>query len=217
MEKVLTGVLVGIFASAVLYAVAESGQIHLTPKPTPQTKAPQSKVAAGQPEIYIRWSQPDASPVDREQGRQTGSKDAMDATAMALKREAEILARTQAYNQRPRRMQIGARAQEGSFFFQYIEDWRAKTERVAKANYPSIEHGMQDSLMMTVSIKRDGTVEKITIDRPSRFQVLNEAAERIVRRAAPYLPFPPEMIARDIDVLDITRTWTFTNGKLSTR
>jgi protein TonB len=34
--------------------------------------------------------------------------------------------------------------------------------------------------------------------------------------AAPYPPFPPE-IARDTDVLEITRTWIFTNDQLSTR
>ena len=143
-------------------------------------------------------------------------EDATDATAMALKLEAEIAAKTQAYNQRPRRKQIGARAQEYRFA-QYIEDWRAKTERVGEVNYPTAARGrLYDSLMMTVSIKKDGTVEKIKIDRPSKFQVLNEAAERIVHRAAPYAPFPPD-IARDTDVLDITRTWTFTNGRLNTR
>ena len=34
---------------------------------------------------------------------------------------------------------------------------------------------------------------------------------RIVKMAAPYAPFPPD-IRKDFDVIEITRTWTFTNG-----
>ena len=157
----------------------------------------------------------EATPDNTAAPQPVNGEDATDATAMALKLEAEIAAKTQAYNQRPRRKQIGARAQEYRFA-QYIEDWRAKTERVGEVNYPTAARGRYDSLLMTVSIKKDGTVEKVTIDRPSKFQVLNEAAVRIVHRAAPYAPFPPA-IARDFEVLDITRTWTFTNGRLNTR
>jgi protein TonB len=41
--------------------------------------------------------------------------------------------------------------------------------------------------------------------------VLDDAAVRIVRLASPFAPFPPE-IAKDTDVLDITRTWQFTSS-----
>jgi protein TonB len=41
--------------------------------------------------------------------------------------------------------------------------------------------------------------------------LLDEAARRIVRMAAPYAAFP-EAIRRDTDILEITRTWTFTNA-----
>ena len=142
----------------------------------------------------------------------TGS-DAADAAAMELKLEAEIAEKFRAYNQRPRRKQIGARTQEYRFA-QYIESWRAKAERIGEMNYPAAARGrMYDSLVMTVSIKKDGSIERIIINRRSKYPVLNEAAERIVRLGEPYSPFPPE-IARDTDILEITRTWMFTNGKL---
>ncbi|HUW76751.1 MAG TPA: energy transducer TonB, partial [Gallionella sp.] len=35
------------------------------------------------------------------------------------------------------------------------------------------------------------------------------AAMRIVRLAAPYSPLPPS-ITKDTDILEITRTWSFT-------
>jgi len=37
-----------------------------------------------------------------------------------------------------------------------------------------------------------------------------------VMQAAPYSPFPPD-IAKDTDILEITRTWIFTNDQLATR
>jgi protein TonB len=160
-------------------------------------------------------SRRESTPDNAAAPQPVSGEDATDATAMALKLEAEIAARTQAYNQRPRRKAIGARAEEYRFA-QYIEDWRTKTERVAEVNYPAAARGKYGDLVMTVSIKKDGTVEKVKINRPSKYPALNEAAERIVYRAAPYAPFPPD-IARDLDVLDITRTWTFTNGRLNTR
>jgi len=46
--------------------------------------------------------------------------------------------------------------------------------------------------------------------------VLDRAARRIVMQAAPYPPFPPD-IAKDTDILEITRTWIFTNDQLATR
>jgi len=40
---------------------------------------------------------------------------------------------------------------------------------------------------------------------------LDYAARRIVQMASPYAPFPPD-IKRDTDILEITRTWHFTQG-----
>jgi protein TonB len=62
---------------------------------------------------------------------------------------------------------------------------------------------------MTVEIRSDGTIESIEINQKSGNKILDEAAKNIVRMAAPYAPFPPEM-KRTTDILGITRTWTFT-------
>ena len=42
-------------------------------------------------------------------------------------------------------------------------------------------------------------------------EVLDDSARRIVQMASPYAAFPPD-IRRDTDVLEITRTWHFTQG-----
>ena len=67
------------------------------------------------------------------------------------------------------------------------------------------------TLLITVSIRSDGSVENVEINRSSGQKVLDAAAIRIVEMSAPFAAFPPD-IKRDTDVLHITRTWTFTKG-----
>jgi protein TonB len=133
-------------------------------------------------------------------------------SALALARmEAQIARQVDEYNKRPRKKFVGARAAESRFAL-YVEDWRQKVERIGNLNYPEGARGrVYGSLRVTVAIKPDGSIEEIQVDRPSEHKILNEAALKIVRLAAPYAPFPPE-IRRDTDILVITRTWTFAPG-----
>ncbi len=133
-------------------------------------------------------------------------------SALALARmEAQIARQVDEYNKRPRKKFVGARAAESRFAL-YVESWRQKVERIGNLNYPEGARGrVYGSLRVTVAIKPDGSIEEIQVDRPSEHKVLNEAALKIVRLAAPYAPFPPE-IRRDTDILVITRTWTFAHG-----
>ena len=126
--------------------------------------------------------------------------------------EAQISKDWDSYQKRPRRRFIGARTQEFRFA-RYIEDWRQKIERVGTLNYPEAAKNQKiyGSLQLTVSIKPDGTVDNIEINRSSGQKILDEAARRIVQLAAPYAAFPAD-IAKDTDILSITRTWTFTRA-----
>ena len=65
--------------------------------------------------------------------------------------------------------------------------------------------------MVTVAIRSDGSLEGVEISRSSGIKILDQAALRIVRLAAPYAPFPAD-IAKDTDVMSITRTWMFTRS-----
>ena len=65
--------------------------------------------------------------------------------------------------------------------------------------------------MLTVSIMADGTVENVEINRSSGQQVLDSAAIRILQLASPFAPFSEEM-RKKVDILSITRTWTFTRS-----
>ncbi|MGH8701850.1 MAG: energy transducer TonB [Burkholderiales bacterium] len=126
--------------------------------------------------------------------------------------EAQIAREWENYQQRPRRTFIGARTKEFRFA-RYIEDWRAKVERVGELNYPQAarDQKIYGSMMVTVSIKSDGSLEAVEINKTSGQRILDAAALRIVQLAAPFAPFPAD-IARDTDILHITRTWIFTRS-----
>ncbi len=125
--------------------------------------------------------------------------------------EGEISKSMDEYNKRPRKKNIDARAEEYRFA-QYIEDWRQKVERIGTLNYPDAARGkLYGSLVLTVSLNHDGSLNRVDINRSSGYKVLDDAARRIVQMASPYSPFPPD-IRRDTDILEITRTWYFTQG-----
>ena len=126
--------------------------------------------------------------------------------------EASIAREWESYQQRPRRRFVGARTQEYRFA-RYVEDWRAKIERIGELNYPQAarDQRLYGSLIVTVSIKSDGSLERVDINRSSGQRILDAAALRIVHLAAPYAPFPAD-IAKDTDIISITRTWLFTRS-----
>lgn len=138
--------------------------------------------------------------------------DLMQRSLEIARLEAQISKDWDAYQKRPRRRFVGARTQEFRFA-RYIEDWRLKVERIGELNYPQTARDLKlyGSLVVTVSIKADGALEKVEINRPSGQKILDDAALRIVNLAAPFSPFPAD-IAKDTDILSITRTWTFTRS-----
>ena len=127
--------------------------------------------------------------------------------------EAQINKNWDAYQKQPRRKFIGARTQEYRFA-QYIEDWRIKVERIGNLNYPeqARQQRIFGSLQLSVSINADGSLGPIEVSKSSGNRVLDTAAMRIVKLAAPYSPLPPD-IRKDTDILVITRTWTFTSSE----
>lgn len=126
--------------------------------------------------------------------------------------EAQISKDWNAYQERPRRKFVGARTEEYRFA-RYIEDWRQKVERIGELNYPQAarDQRIYGSLTATVSIRADGSLERVQINRSSGNKVLDDATVKIVKLAAPYAALPPD-IARDTDVLHISRTWTYTRA-----
>lgn len=119
------------------------------------------------------------------------------------------------YNALPRQ-QFTAPSTAVADYAQYVEAWRKKIELLGTEHYPEEARGkVYGTLQLTVYIKKNGELARIDIDKPSEHAVLNLAARRIVQLAAPFAPLPPA-IAKDTDILAITRSWHFVNNRLDT-
>jgi len=144
-------------------------------------------------------------------GEKPSGRDLADLALAAMRLQAQIDRQIDEYQKRPRKKFIGANTAEYRFA-QYEEDWRVKIERIGSLNYPPEARGrVYGNLRLTVSIRPDGNVESIELDRSSGLKVLDAAAFKIVRMATPFAVFPPD-IRRDTDLLVITRTWFFGQG-----
>lgn len=99
----------------------------------------------------------------------------------------------------------------------YKDDWVRKMERVGAMNYP--EEVRRQSLTggptLSVVINADGSLQAVRTIRGSGSPILDAAASKLVRAAAPFAPFPPSL-AQQARSLEIRRKWTFsTDNDLS--
>ena len=156
---------------------------------------------------------PEPKPLEEpERTESPTANEMMQRTLESMRLEAQIARDMDAYQKIPRRKFIGAQAKEYRFA-RYVEDWRMKVERIGNMNYPDAarQNRLYGSLILSVSIRADGSIESVEVKRKSGQRVLDAAAVKIVEMAGPYAPFPDD-IRRDTDILNITRTWTFARG-----
>ena len=158
----------------------------------------------------------DAASAEPEKGDQKATAKSLNraeliATSVEMDRlEAQIAKQQDEYQKRPKRRFIGARTKEASDAM-YLEAFRQKIERIGTLNFPQMakEQKKYGQVRMTVTIKSDGALEKIEIEKSSGSKILDEAAINIVNLAAPYAAFSAEM-KKTTDILGITRTMVFT-------
>jgi protein TonB len=128
---------------------------------------------------------------------------------------AEIERRQELMAKRPKRKFISASTREVAYAA-YMQAWVSRVERVGNLNYPeeARRRGLGGRVVMTVAVRRDGSIEEIVVNRASGLGVLDQAAARSVRLAEPFPPLP--QTAENVDVLHITRTWNWRNGTVDT-
>jgi periplasmic protein TonB len=198
-------------------AVPEQGAAQLESLPQPQLSTPQ------QFEDMALLAQPDSEqkpvPPPKPQPPEHPSEvppPQVTAAEILASRDltiAELRSRIQhnstAYASRKRRKAISASTREYKYA-SYLEAWRRKVERIGNLNYPdeARRHKMYGSLILHVAVRDDGSIESIRVVRSSGFELLDQAAVKIVELAAPFAPFSPDIRA-ETDILDITRTWQF--------
>jgi protein TonB len=163
-------------------------------------------------QLKSSYSVPKETNIQQPASNETSGEDLETRSLEMARLEAVINKNNDAYEKLPKRKFIGARTQEYRYA-QYVEDWRSKIERIGNMNYPqqARDQKIYGKLTLTVSIRADGSVESVEVTRPSGQRILDAAAMRIVKLAAPYAVFPPD-IRKETDILSITRTWTFTSN-----
>jgi outer membrane biosynthesis protein TonB len=108
-----------------------------------------------------------------------------------------------------RRVRLWGRTDPNVELIRYAEAW----ERKIQLNTPvdtvrELAKRPHTNPMVTVAIRSDGSVESVTFVLSSGVPEVDEAIRRIVQSHEHYQVFPPEL-ARDYDVVEIRRTWSF--------
>jgi protein TonB len=127
------------------------------------------------------------------------------------RRAAEIQLRSEAYAKRPKRRFVSASTREYAYAA-YMRQWVDRVERIGNLNYPdeARRRRIGGLLVISVAIRRDGSIEKAVIVESSHIPMLDDAALRIVRLSEPFAPLPETQ--EHIDILHVTRTWQFMPG-----
>ncbi len=151
-----------------------------------------------------------------DQKKNTESDDAIDLPEKKSINDlrAKIDKDWMSYQERPRRKFIGANVKQAEFA-RYVERWRQRVEDFGSRFYSrdAVDLNFEGVMIVTVSIRSDGYVEQIVIDRSSGSDALDRAAVDIVQKSAPFDAFGPKLRSA-FDVLTITRRWSFRRNDL---
>ena len=69
---------------------------------------------------------------------------------------------------------------------------------------------------LTVELNKAGQLVAVQVEKSSGHPVLDKAALESVRQSGPFGSFTPAMAGK-MDILVITRTWTYSAGEMATR
>lgn len=174
------------------------------PQPAPQARV----VTSSRGETTTATARTTPAPSERPlpQGQEKIEHD-MEMARLA----AEIHMRSERYAKRPSRKFVSASTQEYTWAG-YLREWVDRVERVGNLNYPdeARRRHLAGQVVISVAIRRDGSIERADIVKSSGVPLLDGSALRIARLAEPYPPLP--RTEENPDILHVTRTWNFLPG-----
>ncbi len=177
-----------------------------TPAPSPRPDARVISSIRAEETVPTAQPTPDVAPAPLPPGQEKIARD-IEMARLA----AEIQLRSQQYAKRPKRKFVSASTKEYAWA-QYLRGWVDRVERVGNLNYPdeARRRRIGGLVVISVGVRRDGSVESTRIIQSSNIPMLDNAAIRIVQLSAPFEPLPKTR--EDPDVLHVTRTWQFLPG-----
>lgn len=177
---------------------------------SPDTQPPPRERIVASARGQARVPSPDPTP-QADRRTQPPGPERVERDLEMARLAAEIHLRSERYARRPKRKFVSASTQE-YVYATYLRQWVDRVERVGNLNYPdeARQRGLAGRLVISVAIRRDGSVERADVIRSSGVPLLDDAALRIARLAEPYPPLPPT--DEQIDILHVTRSWNFLPG-----
>jgi protein TonB len=143
-----------------------------------------------------------------------------EATALALTAGAETTlplpqddeVQLQIHDDNPRELVTSVDTRE-SIVAGYLDSWKRKIETTGIRYFPeqSVLGELTGSPTLEVTIDASGELQEVIVRRSSGSKVLDQAALNILRRAAPFDPFP-EAIRIDYDQLRFAYKWQFSGS-----
>ena len=97
----------------------------------------------------------------------------------------------------------------------YLDRWKRKIENVGVQYFPeqALIEGITGSPTLEVIIGASGQLQEAIVRQTSGSRVLDQAALEILRRAAPFDPFP-EAVRLDYDTLRFAYKWQFSHTNI---
>jgi len=184
----------------------------------PQPLRAQSPDAAPPPETRVIASQRGEDAVPPPEARPQPDTPELPRGDQKIQRDAEmarlaaeIHLRSELYAKRPKRKFVSASTREYAYA-NYLRAWVDRAERIGNLNYPdeARRKRLAGQLVISVAVRRDGSVEQTRIIRSSGIPLLDSTALRIVQLAEPFPPLP--QTDENVDILHVTRTWNFLPG-----
>jgi protein TonB len=194
-------------------------------RPTSEMAARPAQVAQLLPDSVVSRQSDDARAraVTREEQQQVDSQAYLDqpvedSAQQIQSLEAKLDQQRRAYTRRPKVHRITSVATLQTDDARYQLAWQQKVELVGNQYYPEEARRKKISgdVRLVVALLPDGSIKRIEVLATSGKSVLDQAAIRSVKLAAPFAPFPSELREK-ADILEIIRTWQFRNNTLSSR
>ncbi len=191
-------------------------QLHEGLAPAPMRNVTPRQRDSSQPELHstaksdFTVSQRPASE-DKPELPDPSDKEMLERQMEMARLANELQKETERYAKRPKRKFISANTREYAYA-NFMKTWVSRVERIGNINYPdeARQRQLRGQLILTVGMNRDGSVKSIDVIKSSGQRILDDAAIRIVRLAAPFPTIP--VTNENLDELYVTRTWQFLPG-----
>ena len=150
------------------------------------------------------YKAPPVTEKDKPDPTRTGA-DLLESSKAIARATAEISTLIEDQNKRPKKTYITPSTREVGYAM-YYKAMQKRVEEIGTLNFPQVEgRKMYGELVVYIPIFQDGSIYVkdggVRIEKTSGNPALDNAALAIVRRAAPFGRFPPNMLSADKDDL----------------